>query len=496
MLPSQPNAMMLVQAIVDNTSSVIYVKDLSGRYLLINRRFEELFGIRRDEVLGKTDFDLFPAPLAEAFRRNDEQVGRAGQLLEFEEVAPHSDGPRTYLSIKFPLQNGDGEIAAVGGVSTDITERLRTLRELEQLRHRLALLLESVGEGICGITSGGLIDFANAAVERLLNWPVATLLGEEYSVLWPAGQNGPEADPVRNALQSGLPQHVERTMLVRPDGTQLPVECRANAVFDQGEVAGAVLVFRDLRERLARERIDAELLAAYHVQHYLYPQQAPEIPGFDVAGMTFPSAQVCGDYYDFQPWYGSQWCLALGDVSGHGLGPALQMVETRAVLRAVLRYTDEPCQVLRRMNEILYADMPEGMFVTLFVARLDPRTRTLTYCSAGHPANVFRGKESIECLNCGGYPLGLFPRATYADSCRLELRPKDILVVASDGISEMRSRDQKLFGWERVWSVVAEQRLESAQDIGAALYYSARQFSQGERQHDDVTLIIAKCLAE
>jgi PAS domain S-box-containing protein len=126
-----------LQSILDNTTAVIYVKDVEGRYLLSNREHENLFKIRRAEVQGKTDADIFPAEIAAAFRANDVKVIQGGEALEFEEIAPGSDGPHTYISIKFPLRDAEDRIYAVCGISTDITERKRAERELIRAKAEL-----------------------------------------------------------------------------------------------------------------------------------------------------------------------------------------------------------------------------------------------------------------------------------------------------------------------------------------------------------------------
>jgi two-component system sensor histidine kinase/response regulator len=123
-----------LQSILDNARAVIYVKSLDGRYVLVNRLFESLFHARRGDVVGKTDFDLFPQAMAEAFRANDERVLAAGAALQFEEVAPHDEAPHTYISTKFLLYDANGVPQALCGISTDITERKRAEVELHKAK--------------------------------------------------------------------------------------------------------------------------------------------------------------------------------------------------------------------------------------------------------------------------------------------------------------------------------------------------------------------------
>jgi PAS domain S-box-containing protein len=119
-----------LQAILDNTTAVIYLKDTAGRYLLANRQFEALFGLQADRILHRTDAEIFPPDVAARFQANDRQVLAARRSLVFEEVAPHPDGLHTYISIKFPLGEGSEVAAAVCGISTDITERKRAETQL------------------------------------------------------------------------------------------------------------------------------------------------------------------------------------------------------------------------------------------------------------------------------------------------------------------------------------------------------------------------------
>ena len=126
-----------IEAIIDNTPAVVYVKDLEGRYMLINRTYEMLFGVERRAVKGKTDFDIFDRDAAGAFRANDQRVIEARAPIQFEETAPHPDGPHTYVSVKFPLNDAVGNLYAICGISTDITGRKRAEERLAQYAREL-----------------------------------------------------------------------------------------------------------------------------------------------------------------------------------------------------------------------------------------------------------------------------------------------------------------------------------------------------------------------
>jgi PAS domain S-box-containing protein len=124
-------------ALIDNTSAVIYMRDLEGRYMLVNREYERLFGVSRDTIVGLTDHDLFPPAVADEFRANDLQAAQRGRPVQMEEVAPGDDGTQTYITVKFPLFDGAGEPYAVCGISTDITDRKRAEDQVQQLNSEL-----------------------------------------------------------------------------------------------------------------------------------------------------------------------------------------------------------------------------------------------------------------------------------------------------------------------------------------------------------------------
>ncbi|MBD9362134.1 EAL domain-containing protein [Methylomonas fluvii] len=137
------------QSILDNTPTVIYSKDLQGQYLLINRQFEKLFSVDNETVRGKRDIDLFPGDATKLLWENDLVVVNSGQAQIFEEKLAHQDGTiHTYLSHKFPLRNAQGEIYAVCGISTDISERKLSEKLLQESELRWKFALESGGDGV------------------------------------------------------------------------------------------------------------------------------------------------------------------------------------------------------------------------------------------------------------------------------------------------------------------------------------------------------------
>jgi PAS domain S-box-containing protein len=119
-----------LQAIIDNSTAIIYLKDTHGRYIMINRLYETLFNTSKKEIIGKTDYDIFPEELAEVFQKNDRKVLTLGSPFQFEEIASHADGLHTYISLKFPLSNAENVIYGVCGISTDITDRRKMENEL------------------------------------------------------------------------------------------------------------------------------------------------------------------------------------------------------------------------------------------------------------------------------------------------------------------------------------------------------------------------------
>ncbi|MDI1482940.1 response regulator [Polyangium sp. y55x31] len=180
----------LLRAIADNSTAVLFVKDIDGRYLMVNRRFEELFHVSARSLVGKTDYDLFPVECADALRAFDRQVAEAGRPLEKEEWVPQDDGIHTYISIKCPLFDESGRAYAICGISTDISERTRTAAERERLLSREQAARAELER------TGRLKDEFLALLSHELRTPLTAILGWSQLLL----TRGPSDEILRRGL--------------------------------------------------------------------------------------------------------------------------------------------------------------------------------------------------------------------------------------------------------------------------------------------------------
>jgi serine phosphatase RsbU (regulator of sigma subunit) len=239
-----------------------------------------------------------------------------------------------------------------------------------------------------------------------------------------------------------------------------------------------------------RER---EFQLAREIQLGLLPKAPPTLAGFAIAGATYPTQETGGDYYDFIPLPDGSWGIALGDASGHGIGAALLIAVTRAYVRALALNLIDPGEILRGTSGRLAGDISDDHFVTLFLARLDPRTRSLVYSNAGHwPGYVFDARGEVKLvLQSTSYPLGLDPGGNFSNGPLLMLDSGDLVFLLSDGIVEASSGAGSPFGIGRALEVVRSHRHEAPGEIIAALVHQVREWS-GSAQVDDMTAIVIK----
>jgi PAS domain S-box-containing protein len=239
-----------------------------------------------------------------------------------------------------------------------------------------------------------------------------------------------------------------------------------------------------------------QLTAAQEIQRRLLPQSAPRIPGTDIAGGLFPAEYAAGDFFDFLVMPDGSPAFVIGDVSGHGFGPALLMSLTHTLIRILTEIENDIDAILSQVNDFLVKETQDDRFVTLFFARYDGETKSFAYASAGHPpAYVVNGAGDLKArLPSTSFPLGVIAGASFPVVNTLTLARKDVMLMLTDGTLETPSPDQQPFGEARTIQLLQRHRGLSASSILDTLHRQVRDFSKRDTLVDDVTAVVLKIL--
>ena len=247
------------------------------------------------------------------------------------------------------------------------------------------------------------------------------------------------------------------------------------------------LVERQETDRVHRERYENELHMARRIQRELLPREIPQPEGWSFEVFYEPAREVGGDFYDFYDLGGGLVGVAVGDVTDKGMPAALVMASCRTVLRGITLGDPSlaPGDVLRRANELLVGDIPDGMFITCLYGRLDPHTGFFRFANAGHNLPLHKtGDTAIE-IRARGMPLGLLPGMQY-EAAETVLGEGQCLVLTSDGITEARNPDREMFGFDRMRQTVASASLGGTLQT---LLLAQQGFGGAVEQEDDITVI-------
>jgi hypothetical protein len=255
-------------------------------------------------------------------------------------------------------------------------------------------------------------------------------------------------------------------------------------------VAALQYRWRNIHRELVTLERDMEI--AREIQQQMFPSGPPSLPGFEVGAACFPTAATGGDFFDYIPMPNGCVGIACGDVSGHGIGAALVMALSSAYLRALARTHLDPGEILTKANQLVYDGVERGQFITLFLARLDPETKTIVCAGAGHEAQVIDASGNAVALSPTGPPLGILESIEIGHGPSVVLESGQILLLLSDGILESRSAAGEQFGLTRVLEIVKNHRQKPVQEIVTALYQAARAFGEDEVQDDDMTIVMVR----
>jgi len=236
-----------------------------------------------------------------------------------------------------------------------------------------------------------------------------------------------------------------------------------------------------------RERIEQELRTAQAIQHAFLPKDVPTLPGWKLTPYYRPAREVGGDFYDFLPLEDGRLGLVIGDVTGKGVPAALVMATVHTMLRSTAQGIISPGEVLARVNDLLSAEIPPGMFVTCFFALLDPTSGRLCYANAGHDLPYRQQQKSVSSLWATGMPLGLMPGSSYEER-EVTVASGENLLFYSDGLVEAHNSKREMFDTPRLKAVL-EQHTDGASLIDVLLNELRCFTGEGWEQEDDVTLV-------
>ena len=263
-----------------------------------------------------------------------------------------------------------------------------------------------------------------------------------------------------------------------------------------GAIAGHTnTIIGALREGV---RMREGLLIAKEVQQHFLPAHSPELPGLDIAGLSRFSDETGGDFYDFIDCDAvscGQVSVAVGDVSGHGIGAALLMAAGRAIIRQGAGTPGSPANNISVANMHMARDIGDtGRFMTLFFMTIDPIQETIVWINAGHqPPLVYDppGDEFFE-LRGEDIPLGVEESWQYHEYYMDMPSPGQVILIGTDGAWEAHNPAGEMFGAERIQQIIRDNTDRSAQDILTAIADAVHEFADSAIQEDDVTLVVIK----
>ncbi len=245
---------------------------------------------------------------------------------------------------------------------------------------------------------------------------------------------------------------------------------------------------------LEKQHIEKEISVAREIQKMLLPYLIPKGENFEISAMNIPSKEVGGDYYDFIQLDDRHIGIAIGDISGKGIPGAMLMSNLQATLRASVWQSQEPADVMKKINNQIANTTSSEKFATFFYGILDSKKLTFTFTNAGHNYPIIKKQSGQYChLTDGGLVIGVKPDFDY-NQTKMRLFPGDTLVFYTDGITEALNPQLEEFGEQKLLDIIVNYSYRSAEELRNHIYEEMIRFTQGESQYDDLTLIVLQIL--
>jgi PAS domain S-box-containing protein len=421
----------------------------------------------------------------------------------------HKDGHLVLTeSTGLPILSTEGKLLKWRGVDRDITAKIHFQDALIESEKRTRLIIESSLSAIVIMDAYGIIIDWNRPAEKIFGWSKVEAIGQRLEeLIIPPRFRDAHLQGLERFLLSGsgplINQLLEQTA-IRRDGTEFPVELSfcplklGNTYIFSGFI-------HDISSRKANEQkihqarinlaiAQSEINIAQRIQASLSPSAPIKSAHFEVTGFCLPADKVGGDYFDY--FYRNEDCLdmIIADVSGHSIGPALFMVETRSAIRTQARSSSTPAETLGVLNDFLFEDLDKSdYFITLFYLQYNLTSQLLSFANAGHPPPLLLSPFQTECrqLDAEGLILGIYKNVLFEEKTT-QLSSGDLILMYTDGLTEAENADGEFFGLKRVSDIFVQHAQQTPQVIIVALLEQLKQFCRRESFNDDITLMVFK----
>ncbi|MDD5631600.1 MAG: SpoIIE family protein phosphatase, partial [Methylococcales bacterium] len=488
------------------TGEWLWEQDPLGFYIYCSAAVKQILGFSLDEVVGKhyTDF-LTPQDQVE-------QQSYSASHQPFYALTNHyrhKDGHPVFTeSTGLPIINAEGRLLKWRGVDRDITARKHFQDALIESEKRTRLIIESSLSAIVIMDSYGLITDWNHQAEKMFGWLRNEAIGQRLEdLIIPLRFRSAHRKGLKHFLHTGngpmLNKLVEHVAM-RKDSSEFPVEVSVaplklgNAYIFSGfihEITARKAAEQKIRQSEINLAIaQSEIKIAQRIQASLSPSAPIKTAHLEVIGYCLPADQVGGDYFDYFFRDADRLDMIIADVSGHSIGPALFMVETRSALRSQVSHLGTPSETVGVLNNFLFEDLDKAdYFITLFYLQYDITTQQLSFANAGHPPPLLLSPFQSECrqLDAEGMILGVRKNIIFEEKTTI-LSKGDLVLLYTDGLTEAENPDGDFFGVERVSELLIHYAQQSPEKIIEALIMHLKHFCQSEAFKDDITLMIFK----
>lgn len=487
----------IFQKIFDSIAEGVVVANKNGEFLYFNHVAEEILGIGMQDVRQEewsnvygcfyldqiTPFPSSKLPLSQII-----ETGKMSKESVFIKNSARPNG--VFIDISgSPILDADNSILGGIIVFKDITEQ----KNFEKHLLKLSNAINQTADAIVITDKNGIIEYVNPAFEHMSGFNKVDVIGKTPQSIENFVYDRTFYKDLWSTLLNGKAYKTEM-LNVKKTGEQFWTQYTVTPIKDEFDnLTHFVTVIKDISEIKANKERVNRLNMARDIQRHLLASDIC-IPGYDIKGKNYPADETGGDYFDILCTPDGNLWLTIGDVSGHGIGPALIMAGARAYLRSFTQISSSPAEVLRKLNNALFADLNTEQFVTQILIRLNNETNIIEYSGAGHVPSYLINKEGDvkHVLSSTGIPLGIVKDETFTNKSITDVSEGDILVMLTDGILEAHDGRECEFGDERILNLIKNHRNKKADDIIEHIYENVCDFTYDSPPEDDITALICK----